>query len=102
MPPLKPDHISPTPEEDAAIKAAIASDPDTKDLSDEDWARMRPTFEVAPHIEKFLRKERERKSCAKTRVTLRLDADVVSRLREDGPGWQARANSALRQAVLGA
>ena len=102
MPPLKPNHISPTPEEDAAIRAAIAADPDTKDLGDEDWVRMRPTFEVAPHIEEFLRKERERASCPKTRVTIRLDADVVARLREDGPGWQARANSALRRAVLGA
>ena len=58
MPPLKPNHISPTPEEDAAIRAAVASDPGTKELADEDWARMRPTFEGAPHIEEFLRKER--------------------------------------------
>ena len=103
MPPLKPNHISPTPEEDAAIRVAIASNPDTKELTDADWARMRPTFEVAPHIEEFLRKERAaRKACPKTRVTLRLDDDVLARLREDGPGWQTRANYVLRRALLGA
>ncbi len=102
MPPLKPNHISPTPEEDAAINAGIAADPDARELTDEDFARMRPALEVDPRLAAFLRKERERASCPKTRVTIRLDADVIARLREDGPGWQARANSALRRAVLGA
>ena len=94
--------IFPTPEEDAAINAGIAADPDARELTDEDFARMRPALEVDPRLAEFLRKERERASCPKTRVTIRIDADVVARLREDGPGWQARANSALRRAVLGA
>ncbi len=47
-------------------------------------------------IAPYLRKEHP-----KTRVTIRLDADVVARLRVDGPGWQTRANAALREAVLG-
>ena len=99
MPPLKPGHISPTPEEDAAINAGIALDPDNPELTDEDFARMRPAMEFA-HARRLAREQR-RRAVGKTRVTLRLDADVVSRLREDGPGWQARANFALRQAVLG-
>ena len=94
--------IFPTPEEDAAINAGIAADPDARELTDEDFVRMRPALEVDPRLAAFLRKERERAACPKTRVTIRLDADVVARLREDGPGWQARANSALRRAVLGA
>ena len=103
MPPLKPDHVSPTPEEEARIDAGIALDPDNPELTDEDFARMRPAIEVVPEIVAWYNAEQERlKAVAKTRVTIRLDADVVSRLREDGPGWQARANSALRQAVLGA
>ena len=101
MPPLKPGHISSTPEEDAAIEAAIASDPDTREITGE----LRPAMED-PFIRQLVKRiEAERKAreaVAKTRVTIRLDADVVSRLREDGPGWQARANSALRQAILGA
>jgi uncharacterized protein (DUF4415 family) len=29
-------------------------------------------------------------------VTLRLDADLLSRLRRTGPGWQSRLNDAVR------
>ena len=101
MPPLKPGHISPTPEENAAINAGIALDPDNPELTEEDFARMRPAMEFA-HARRLAREQERRRAVGKTRVTLRLDADVVSRLREDGPGWQTRANSALRQAVLGA
>ena len=32
--------IRPTPEEDLAISEAIASDPDTWEATDEDWANM--------------------------------------------------------------
>ncbi len=35
---------------------------------------------------------RERGRVAKTRVTLRLDADVVAFFRSMGPDWQARVN----------
>ena len=99
MPPLKPGHISPTPEEAAEIEAAIASDPDTREVTGE----LIPMTVAAPHIvARYLAEQEHLKAIAKTRVTIRLDADVVSRLREDGPGWQARANWELRRAVLGA
>jgi putative transcriptional regulator len=39
MPKLKPGHISPTPEEDAAITAAAMSDPDARPFTDEEWER---------------------------------------------------------------
>jgi uncharacterized protein (DUF4415 family) len=32
----------------------------------------------------------------KRMVTLRLDADLLGRLRKTGPGWQRRLNDALR------
>ena len=32
-------------------------------------------------------------------VTLRIDSDVLAFFQEDGPGWQARINAALRKAA---
>ena len=99
--------VSPTPEEEEAINKGIASDPDTWEWTEEEWASSRPAIEVVPNIVKAYREGRLtiaphlRKKRAKTRVTIRLDADVVARLRADGPGWQTRANAALREAVLG-
>ena len=50
MPKLKPDHISPTPEESAAIRAAVAEDPDTF-LADEEWFReAKPVKDVLPEL----------------------------------------------------
>ncbi len=45
MPPLKPGHISPTDEEDAAITAAAMADPDTFHPTEENLAllsKMKP------------------------------------------------------------
>ena len=95
--------VGPTPEEAAAVDAAIADDPDTW----EPTCPLLPAEEVVPHIVKAYREGRLaiaphfRKEHPKTRVAIRLDADVVARLRADGPGWQTRANAALREAVLG-
>jgi len=33
-------------------------------------------------------------------VTMRLDADVIEWLKQDGPGYQTKANSLLRKAML--
>ena len=35
----------------------------------------------------------------KVEVKIRLDAETVMHLRNSGPGWQTRVNSALRQLV---
>ena len=104
---LRPGTIWPTPAEESEINAGIALDPDNPELTDEDFARMRPAVEVVPEIVAQYRAEQARKAkesrldACKTRVTIRLDADVVARLREDGPGWQTRANAALRRALFG-
>ena len=36
---------------------------------------------------------------AKEMVSLRIDRDVLDHFQEDGPGWQARINQALRKAA---
>ena len=50
MPKLKADHISPTPEESEAIRAAIAEDPDTFELDAEWFREAKPLKEVLPHL----------------------------------------------------
>ena len=37
---------------------------------------------------------------AKQQVTLRLDPDLLTVMRDSGAGWQLRANTALRKAFL--
>ena len=36
---------------------------------------------------------------SKVPVTIRLDADIVAAYREEGIGWQTRANATLRKAL---
>jgi uncharacterized protein (DUF4415 family) len=45
------------------------------------------------------RRGRPRLANPKRQITLRLDAEILDRFRETGPGWQGRINAALR-AVL--
>lgn len=87
MPRLKPGTILPTPEEDAAINAGIAADPDTAELTDADIAGMRPL------------RGRPRAERPKAALTMRVDADVLDAFKASGPGWQTRINALLRDAV---
>ena len=75
-----------TPAEDAAINAAIATDPDTHELDAAEF--------------KQLRRGRPLGSGSKMQVTLRLDIDVVEKLKAEGAGWQTRANAVLRRSVM--
>lgn len=82
--------ILPTAEEEAQINAGIAADPDAYSLTDEEWEAVKHTAT----------RGRPLGSGNKIQVTLRLDIDVVNKLKADGAGWQTRANAALRKAVL--
>ena len=75
-----------TPEEDAAINAGIAADADTYELDTAEF--------------KQLRRGRPLGSGNKVQVTLRLDIDVVEKLKAEGAGWQTRANAVLRRSVM--
>ena len=61
MSPFKPGAIRPTPEEDAAINAAIASDPDAFELTDKELAGLRPMTEADPELVARYRAEKARK-----------------------------------------
>jgi uncharacterized protein (DUF4415 family) len=54
---------------------------------------------VEPAKGTLTRRGRPKLDNPKRQVTLRLDADVVDRLRETGPGWQSRINEILKKAV---
>jgi uncharacterized protein (DUF4415 family) len=87
MPKLKAGTIVPTAQEDAAINAGIAADPDTPAVSAREMAQMRP-LRGRPRVER-----------PKESVTMRLDAEVLDALKASGPGWQTRVNGLLKQAV---
>ena len=101
-----------TPEEEAAINAGIALDPDNPEWTDEDFAQARPASEVmSPELLAAFKEAQAALRDAKVRgpqqaptkeaVSLRLDRDLVERLRATGPGWQSRINETLRKAVMG-
>jgi uncharacterized protein (DUF4415 family) len=46
---------------------------------------------------KLVRRGRPPKEGRKVSVTIRLDPDVLARLRATGPGWQSRINDTLRK-----
>ena len=75
-----------TPEEEAAIKVAIATDPDTYEVSPNEFKHMR-------------RRGRPIGSGAKAQVTLRLDVEILEKFKSTGAGWQTRINAVLRDAV---
>ena len=76
-------------EMDAAITAAALSDPDNPPLTDE---RMK-------HLRRRRGERGPQKAPTKTRVTLRLDPDIVEHFKAGGGGWQSRINSALRKLI---
>ena len=73
----------PSEEEDARIRAGIAADLDTHEVSDEEFKLMR-------------RPGRPLGSGTKTQITLRIDTDIVEKFKASGDGWQTRINEVLR------
>jgi len=92
----------PTDEEEAAIQRGIAADPDSPELTEENFRRMRPAREVVPAVvaDSERRLRGPQKKPTKTLVSLRLDPEVVEALRASGRGWQVRAGEILRRAML--
>lgn len=81
--------VLPTPEENAAINAGIAADPDTAELSDAQLSTLQP----------LARRGRPPVPVPRPMLSMRVDADVLAALRATGPGWQTRLNTLLREAV---
>ncbi len=83
-------------------------DAENPEWTDEDFARARPAREVLPPelfnrlVAAQKRRQGERgpqKAPTKQAVTLRLDPDLVEKLRSGGKGWQTRVSETLRKAT---
>jgi uncharacterized protein (DUF4415 family) len=74
---------------------------EVRELTRADIAGMRPFKEELPALHETWKRGRGRppKEQRKVRLTVRLDADVVERLKQDGRGYQTRINSILREAM---
>ncbi len=77
----------------------VIFDDDNPEWTEEDFARARPLSDF-PELEAAFKRARGRpRGETKQQVTVRLDTDLVEKLRAMGPGWQTRMNAELRKAV---
>lgn len=83
--PKASDIIRPDPEADAAIRKAVAGDPDAFEFTDEEFRRAK--------------RGRPFSENPKQAVSIRLDPEIIAKLKADGPGWQTRANALLRKGL---
>ena len=95
----------PTADEEAAINAGIAADPDSRELDDKWFSEAKPASEVfSPETYAALvalKRPRGRPKADETKVftAIRLDADLLDAFKSTGKGWQTRMNAALRQFI---
>lgn len=97
-----PRHSKPiTDAEEARVQKLIASDPDAPEATDEQLAQAKPFAETFPNLAAGIKRSRGRPKLESPRahVSLRIDADILERLRATGPGWQSRINEILRDYV---
>ncbi|WP_243430089.1 BrnA antitoxin family protein [Acetobacter sacchari] len=95
----KREFIIPTDTEDAAINAGIAQDADNPELTDRELRAMVPAQRATPALAAAKRVRGAQQAPVKMPVSIRLDRDLIDRLKADGPGWQKRANDMLRVAT---
>ena len=90
--------------EEVAINVGIARDPDAPEITEEQFAQMRPAIEVVPDlVEKSLRRRCQEQPNGRDYVTIPIDNDLLQHfLDAAGPDWHERLNDTLRQAVFGA
>ena len=76
---------------------------EVRELTQADFKRFRPIAEADPDmlvaVEKYRKRGRPPAERPKMRVGLRLAPDVVEGLRASGPGYNARVEKVLREAL---
>ena len=87
-------------DEDAAITAAAAADPDNPIWTDEDFARARPGWEAIPHLVEMQRRRGfPPMHTGRAVVAIPLSTDVLAHFRALGDDWQERIDETLRKAM---
>ena len=73
------------------------SDPDDAPELTEDMLETAEMFDA----DTFVRRGRGRpkSGATKEQISVRLDPDVIAKLREAGPGWQSQINDLLRRGL---
>ena len=81
------------------IEAALAAAAPPAPPTGVDWKKSVRTTGggVAETISQLRRVRGKNKKPAKEQSAIRLDPDVLAALRADGPGWQTRVNTVLRE-----
>ena len=98
--------------EETAINAGIARDPDTWELTGEDFARSRPMSEVMPELLEIFSRRRNGNDEEQTEgqaslpvdgvgPSVQIDLDLAAYFRFGGlEDWQQRLNDTLRKAII--
>lgn len=84
---MKKKLIRPNALEEVAINKAIKSDPDSRPLTDKQWAKIKPSLTRG--------RGRPAGSGTKEQVTLRIDRDTLAFYKSKGDGWQTFINLLL-------
>ncbi|MDE1916888.1 MAG: BrnA antitoxin family protein [Sphingomonadales bacterium] len=73
---------------------------DNPELTEADIAAARPFTEVFPELAASMRGKRgAQKTPTKVSTTIRLSPDVIAYFKQNGAGWQARIDAALKEWV---
>lgn len=83
----------------AHVSAEDWADVDSPELTEVDFARMKPASEMFPGVEFPRPKRGPQKAPTKVQTTIRLDPSVIAHFRAGGPGWQSRLNDELLKVV---
>lgn len=85
-------------------KPLIDKDGEVRELTREDFKRMRPAREIVPKIVKAYEEGRlkvrgPQKKPTKVQMTLRVSREVVKFFKSQGKGWQSHMDEALKKYV---
>lgn len=86
------------------LKVSKGPDAENPEWTPAKFARAKRVDQLPADVQAALRSGKGRgpqKTPTKTAISLRLSPDVLAALKDTGPGWQGRADQALRERFIG-